>query len=289
MPPRARPGHSSSPRRCRVLGRRPPAGERGAAPSARVAECKHQSPWCSRQESDRVTSGMDDRIRRLGIAVTSCKDRRCPGYLNRTITNKAANGVPPRGLFVRPSGALRGKIEIVILGQNPGRASGSERELYRQLYRKEPKRLFREIHDATLNAMWAIEYWKRVDDLLEILVPDGRRTPMLAAELAYCQNAENARHPGGTTIAHCSEKHLVEHLALLSPGKACLCVGASARDWFERYDGAAKFRWGWIPHITGSWGTFTELMRSPGAAKKRWDRIATGKASGTNLLTGRRR
>jgi hypothetical protein len=143
----------------------------------------------------------------------------CPGMLDGSVAHDTAQGVLPRGLFVRPADASPAAIEVVVLGQNPGRCNAFERALARHLFRTDPPASAVEtLNGVLLEAMSEIRYWKKIDQLLNALWSGGTRKPLLSLELAYCQTAEHCAGPSKAAYQFCSARYLRRHLAALQDG-----------------------------------------------------------------------
>ena len=133
-----------------------------------------------------------------------------------------------------------------------------------------------------------IEYWKRLDRLLDGLLEQGRSSPVVACEVAYCETAVDADGPGKETLRFCSALHLVAFAAHIPSGTPWLCVGAAARDHFKSSELASRFRWAWLDHVTGAWGgPFTSMFDEDGRLRRSvlgaWKRALDGTAQGPCL------
>lgn len=231
---------------------------------------------------------MDGKIVSFGKAITQCQRRsECPGIRAKTVLNDPANGVPPRGLFLRPATAALVDVQLVILGQNPGAAGGFERVLNRFLYAQNADELFESVHAATIEATWDIEYWKRLDTLARGLVGSGELPIVLGLEVAFCQTVAGERWPGSATMKFCSRTHLAPIAKEIPDGTPWLCVGGPARDWFQEADLSRRFPWAWTEHVTGTRGTYRAMVEKSGSLKARvksaWTRVLERKEAGLCL------
>jgi hypothetical protein len=204
---------------------------------------------------------MDQRLIDRGRLVTNCPSRaRCPGILSGRVTNDPAHGSPARGLFLQPGDASLDDVTLVVLGLNPAPADEQERKSLRDAAEVHPGALFEWIHRLTLQEMHRWRYWQRIRDLTDRLPRQPDRPVLLAVERAFCECAPGVRHPGAATLRHCSEIHLERIARLVRPGVPWLCVGADARNWFQRSGLGERHPWAWVEHVTGVWGAFSRMF-----------------------------
>jgi hypothetical protein len=233
---------------------------------------------------------MDDRFLQLGIELTRCRYREeCPGVMAGLVVNEPERGVFPRGFHVKPPDASPKEIELVVLGQNPGRCDSFARHLYQSLDKLTLDDQFFEVtNQALIEAYWELPYWKNIGRLLNALWPEGSEKPMLSLEVAYCENAPIVTSPGDATFKYCSSRHLEYHLKALRDDTYVLCVGKVAGKWFARFPGRGRFRWFVADHLSGSRGALgrlvdenTKSLREP--VEARWGTILDGTQNGIHL------
>lgn len=223
--------------------------------------------------------------RRLGLAVLNCDGGggACPGLGEQLVVNEPAEGRPPRGFFVRPRGRRLADVEVVIVGQNPGRAGGFERHLNRVVLGRADR--FDIMADAVAAATADEPYWVGLDLLLRNLWPDGRERVVLAAEVVYCESRRvpNAKKPGmmsmplDRVVPFCTGLHLEHQLALVPKVVTVICNGKIATDWFRAWAVRADFKGAWlaVDHSSGSY-TFKSLFENKKlrpSVQKNWERF----------------
>lgn len=243
---------------------------------------------------------MDERIKDLGEQITACPARsRCPGILQGRLVNDPVNGVPPRGLFVRPCTARLEQVEVVVLGLNPGRADPPEQSILRKAAEKHRDRLYRYIHTETVIQMKRWKYWQRMDTVLRQLGYEPGLNVVLAAEIVFCECAPPPPPPPGQrkkkrvrvgrrAINFCSDLYVDKLLPHLPHGTPVICVGGDARDWIRRSRWNEHFHWAWMDHITGAFGDpYGDMFDAGGAMKdwvlRTWQATAAGRTRGSCL------
>jgi hypothetical protein len=246
--------------------------------------------------SDLPSETMDERIRELGNRITTCSaGESCPDIKRGVVTNDVADGIPPRGLFIRPSSARLEEVDVIILGLNPGRADDNEKRLLRDAANRIPDQLFRVVHAETICQMHRWRYWQHMDDLLRHLGLPTQSTVVLAAELVFCECVRPSIRKGklwkprvgARAIRFCTTRYLHSLLEQVPATAVILCVGARARDWVRHSRWNDKFRWAWVKHITGSWGTFSRMFGPDGKVKpqvtRAWQDAMNGSRKGHSL------
>ena len=231
---------------------------------------------------------MDSRFLALGKAITACAVRAsCPGVRNQMVRNDVTGGTPPRGLFIRPSHLRAEDVKLVLLGQNPGRASGFERALNRTFAESDRERLFERIHESWFDGLSDIEYALKLDRLATELLSQETTNGVILAEVAFCESLPGVNFPGRDTLAFCSSQFLDRLAHELPAGTPWVCIGAPARDWMQGPGNEGRFRWAWVEHVTGSWGTyrsmFDESRRLRRDVRAQWEDVMSGKTVGVCL------
>lgn len=184
-----------------------------------------------------------------GIAekILQCKPSECGDvYQNKN------EGFPPR-VCLWEDGDSRAK-GCMVVGLNPGRIRRGSRE--HLFYRANAKNLSYE----KMFLCWRDEkirehyYYKEVRKFIRNL---GMRGPILWSDLAKCQKGEE--YPLSLqTIRRCSDKFLKHEMDYVGKDWVLIGVGRNAYNALT-YLKAENLLLG-IPHPTGSYGTFSDMM-----------------------------
>jgi len=199
---------------------------------------------------------INEKIEDLGTRIINC-DEKCDGVYSKNDDRK--NGRYPACPFLDPKGAT--KIDVLILGINPGPSSNLQMEFYKALAERNAENIatykdWRRIMDALDKD---IEYFKRPRHLLDELkiIKKDNTNGILWAEIFYCEKKNGIPKE---TFEKCSKKcskYLNEILELVPKGKHILCLGDTA---FERIKTYVKNGNKWkvigIDHPTRRYSTF---------------------------------
>jgi uracil-DNA glycosylase len=212
----------------------------------------------------------------------------CPGCdaVDKGILEmKREAGIFPRGLFVWPPEKDLADVDLVILGENPGRAPLAERAMYmlldeRHSWQIEPTAALGRLSALLATGDWeeSGSYWRNAVRLVCALYPSGAHNrpvgfPCTVAgmEVAYCQSPASkvAGKAHWDAITLCAGKHLSEQMALVSKDAIVMCLGGPARYWMASQPKQGR-RWFWIDHLSGSWGALYRLIRIEDGAPRLW-------------------
>ena len=185
--------------------------------------------------------GNDKTLLKLGSEILFCNEK-CKG-----IENDPENGITPRVLILT---SLKGenklktneRAKIGIFGINPGRNLPFENLYYKEVInklstqRRNNEEIFKEIHAAWISEIFngndeeKLPYLKYFVNLKQFLkgtsdlIGLSDTTPLLWAEIVYCQNERNRNYPLAETIKKCVEKFMSDVLDLIS-GDLIICLG----------------------------------------------------------------
>lgn len=171
-------------------------------------------------------SGIAKTIEELGTEITLCRET-CEG-----VKRLQGEGYYPRVFFLEPEGSPR--VNVVIVGENPGNCGRLEREFYKALAeRREDKIATFEDCQRVWRSIAEHEYFQRPKHLLKELF--GKEVNgILWAEVAFCEKFDPAKKIPKETFEKCSDRFLVKILELLPGGGHVLCLGRTAFKYAKR-------------------------------------------------------
>lgn len=160
-------------------------------------------------------------VERIGTRIISC-DRDCQGVVCRQ-----SDGYYPRAFFLDPVDSP--KVEVAIVGKNPGRSSPLEREFYKVLGEKhqDKKATYEDCQTVWRAIARANQYFLRPKHLIKELGLD--ENGLLWAEAVFCEKSPKVRKIPRQTFEDCRELFLREIIENLVPaGKHVVCLGREA-------------------------------------------------------------
>jgi len=160
------------------------------------------------------------KIEAIGRDIIQCTDgqrKMCTGA-----RNDQTNGYYPRSFFLEWPDAS--KVEVTVVGPNPGNASELEKEFYKLSARCNHKGMA--TYDDCARAWRAVaregNYHKRIRHLLDEVGLKKEKRGILWTELAFCEGKNLSKK----TLEHCCENFFEERISkLLLEGTYVFCVG----------------------------------------------------------------
>ena len=195
---------------------------------------------------------------------------------------KRDKGIFPRGIFVWPPDRDLADVELVILGENPGRAPAVERALYTLLNERYPWESSSTDAIRKLSTLISVDdwehggsYWRNALLLARALYPAAQQGPpsgfqctVAGMEIAYCQSPDPK--PGWKhhwpALTACAKRHLADHMAATRKEAIVMCLGGAARYFMDQHGGGR--RWFSVDHLSGSWGSLFRLIQPQPSRKE---------------------
>ena len=191
-----------------------------------------------------------EKIEAIGRDIIQCTDgkrKMCTGA-----RNDQTNGYYPRSFFLEPPDAS--KIEVAVVGLNPGKASELEKEFYKISAKRNGEEMAS--YDDCANAWRAVAkeapYHKRTRHLFDVLGLEKEKDGILWAEVAFCEGKLT-----GDAFDHCVKKFLEREVSELLPENIyVLCLGKKAYHYVTSLPRRLKDCWKifGVYHPTGSRG-----------------------------------
>ncbi len=183
--------------------------------------------------------------------------RDCKSYKKYTdLDCDPQKGIVPRGLFYEDEKyGRKGKFGCVIVGMNPGQARSSERNFFRNLYKR--KQL---TYKNSLEYLWQIiedhKYYIRMRRFADDV---GLKGPILWTELIKCQGKRNGLLLT-ETIRDDIYRYLFQELKKVPSNWPLIAVGWKTYE-ILAFSFPKKLVIG-VPHVTGSYGHFDRMLQN---------------------------
>lgn len=185
-----------------------------------------------------------DAIEILGNEIVQCKEK-CKG-----IENNQSEGYYPRTFFLDPEDS--DKIEILVVGENPGNSTCLEREFYKVLAEQSRAKVatFKDCQIVWRSIAKEHDFYQRPKHLLKQLGlnPNG----VLFAEVVFCEKSYSTRSVPKKTFEKCCNRFLRKIITLVPEEKYVLCLGKKAFHYTRKLPESARRKLIAAYHPTGS-------------------------------------
>lgn len=258
----------------------------GPAPRNDPTERMASREYLALTASGVIRSAMFRIVDKLAAEVHACGGCAAVAGREPVLEMDRPRGIFPRGLFVWPPGKDLTDADLVILGENPGRAPAAERAMYVLLnehhsWQTDPLAALDRLSAALGDGDWEEggNYWRNAVRLVRALYPrdlygrpGGFPCTVAGMELAYCQSpaAKVAGKKHWDALNTCAKVHLSKHLRTVSDETVVMCLGGPAAAWMRNSEHANRLRWCWVDHLSGSWGSLYRLIRMDEGVARLW-------------------
>lgn len=191
-----------------------------------------------------ASSKIETAVKRLGTEIINCREK-CDG-----VEDKQEAGYYPRAFFLDPEDAPR--IEVAVIGENPGNSSCLEREFYKVLAERGETKFatFEDCQRVWRSIGMEHDYYQRPKHLLQEL--GLSLNGVLWAEVVFCEKSSSATTIPEKTFERCSRSFLARIGGLVSERRHVLCLGSTAFRYVRKLPRSHRWKIIGVYHPTGS-------------------------------------